>query len=112
MVAAIIRLTAAAVLLLALANAAQGVWLALRLARVAHTRVPQLGARMWLPLFASCADVRDWLAAWRTVLTHEDDTLVALRLEARTVVARYFTLVVGSNTWALAVWTLLLPSAA
>lgn len=111
MVEAIIRLTAAAVVVLAATNALQGARLGILLARAAQARVPRLGARMWRPLFTSVADVRDWLTAWGTVLTCDDAPLLALRLETRTVVTRYFMLVLWSNAWAIAVWTLLLPSA-
>jgi len=112
MVETIIRLTAAAVLVLAMSNVVQGVRLAAGFVRAAQAHVPHLGARMWRPLFTSVADVHEWLTAWRTVLTCSDAPLVALRAEASTVVTRYFVLVLWSNAWAIAVWTVLLPSVA
>lgn len=111
MVDAIVKLTAAAVIAVAMVNIAHALWLALRLARHAWVRFPGVGLQLWLPVFGSRQDVRDWLAAWREIVTSAEPTLVAMRAEARAIAARYVGLMIGSNGWALAV-VAMLPSPA
>ena len=68
MVDFILRLTVAAVLILAAVNTIQGVALVVRLARHVARRQPQWGLNLWLPAFTSVDDIRSWLRAWREVL--------------------------------------------
>ena len=60
------------------------------------------GLGLWLPIFTSLSDVRDWLSAWRGVLRPEP-ALVALRADARQVIGRHIYLALLSQTWAMAV---------
>jgi hypothetical protein len=68
MVDAILRMTVLAVLALAAVNAVQTAALLLRLVRHIASRHPEHGLRLWLPIFSSIRDARDWLEAWRRVL--------------------------------------------
>jgi hypothetical protein len=100
MVDAIFRLTVLGVLVLVAVNAVQTGAIVVRLVRHVARRHPGLG--LWLPIFTSLDDVRDWLTAWRGVLRPEP-ALVALRAEARQVIGRHVYLGLLSQTWAMAV---------
>jgi hypothetical protein len=102
MVDAIFRLTVLGVLALATVNAVQAAVLLLRLVRHVGRRQPSYGLGLWLPLFTSLDDMRDWLKAWRSVLRPEP-ALVALRADARQVIVRHVYLALLSQTWAVAV---------
>jgi hypothetical protein len=102
MVDAIFRLTVLAVLALAALNALHAGTLAIRLVRHVGRRQPNYGLKLWLPLFSSMKDVRDWIGAWRAVL-RPDPSLVALRTDARQVIGRHLYLTLLSHTWAMAV---------
>jgi hypothetical protein len=100
MVDAIFRLTVLAVLVLAAVNAVQTGAVVIRLVRHVARRHPGLG--LWLPIFTSLDDVRDWLTAWRVALRPEP-ALAALRAEARQVIGRHLHLALLSQSWAMAV---------
>jgi len=102
MVDTIIRITVVAVLGLALLNALHGTSVLIRLARQLARRAPHGGLVFWLPAFGSMRDVRIWIGRWRGVLDSRDPALVAVRLEARTVMHRHVHLTVLSHAWALA----------
>ena len=102
MVDIILRLTVAAVLILALVNTIQGVALVVRLARHVARRQPQWGLNLWLPAFTSVDDIRSWLRAWREVLRPGDPVLATIRSNARVVVGRHLYLALLSNAWAMA----------
>lgn len=102
MVDAIFRLTFLAVLALAAVNAVQTAALLLRLVRHIASRHPEHGLRLWLPIFSSIRDARDWLEAWRRVL-RPDPALVALRADARQVISRHLYFALLSQTWAMAI---------
>jgi hypothetical protein len=102
MVDAIFRLTVLGVLVLAAVNAAQSAVVLIRLVRHVARRHPNDGLRLWLPIFTSMDDVRDWLSAWRGVLRPEP-ALVALRADVRQVISRHIYLSLLSQTWAMAV---------
>ena len=106
MVDIILRLTVAAVLILAAINTIQGVALAVRLARHVARRQPQWGLNLWLPAFTSVDDIRSWLRAWREVLRPGDPVLARIRSNARVVVGRHLYLALLSHTWAMAVTAL------
>jgi type IV secretory pathway protease TraF len=105
MVDAIFRLTVLAVLVLAAVNAVQTAAVMIRLVRHVARRHPGYGLGLWLPIFTSTSDVRDWLAAWRAVLRPEP-ALVALRADTRQVIGRHIYLMLLSQTWAMAVSTI------
>lgn len=109
MVQAVVQLTVLMVAILAATNMLQAVWLLVRLGRHAAGSHPGLGFRLWLPIFQSPRDVREWWAAWRSILTSGDPLVVAMRLEARTVLTRHLHLMVTSNAWGMAV-SVLAPS--
>jgi hypothetical protein len=102
MVDAIFRLTVLTVALLAAVNAAQTAALLFRLVRHIARRRPDYGYRLWLPIFTSLRDVREWLHAWHGVL-RPDPALVAIRIDARQVMHRHIYLAVLSQAWAMAV---------
>jgi hypothetical protein len=102
MVDAIFRLTVLAVLVLTALNALQTGAVVIRLVRHVARRHPRYGLRLWLPIFSSVSDVREWLNAWRGVL-RPDPALVALRTDARQVIGRHVYLALLSQTWAMAV---------
>jgi hypothetical protein len=102
MVDAILRLTFLAVLALAAVNAVQTGAVLVRLVRHVARRRPDDGLRLWLPIFSSIRDVREWLEAWRRVL-RPDPALVALRADARQVIGRHIYLALLSQTWAMAI---------
>jgi hypothetical protein len=102
MVDAIFRLTVLGVLALAALNAVQAASVLVRLARHVGRRHPHYGLGLWVPLFTSLDDARDWLEAWRTVL-RPAPALVALRADARQVIVRHVYLALLSQTWAVAV---------
>ena len=102
MVDVIFRLTVLAVLALAALNAVQTGAVLVRLVRHVGRRHPNYGLRLWLPIFSSIHDVREWFEAWRRVL-RPDPALVALRADARQVIGRHIYLALLSQTWAIAV---------
>jgi hypothetical protein len=102
MVDLILRLTVGAVLVLAVMNMVQAVALLVRLVRYVARRQPDWGLSLWLPTFASIADVRRWLDAWREALRPEDPALVEIRTTARTLGSRQVYLTVLSHSWAFA----------
>jgi hypothetical protein len=102
MVDAIFRLTVLAVVALAALNALQSSALLVRLVRHVGRRQPDYGLRLWLPIFTSVNDVRDWLEAWRVAL-RPDPALVALRSDARQLIGRHVHLMLLSQTWAMAI---------
>jgi len=102
MIDAIFRLTVLAVLALAAVNAVQTGAVLVRLVRHVARRHPDHGLRLWLPIFTSIRDIREWLEAWRRVL-RPDPALVALRADARQVIGRHIYLALLSQTWAMAV---------
>jgi hypothetical protein len=102
MVDVILRLTVLAVLALVALNAVQTGLVLIRLVRHVGRRHPRYGLGLWLPIFTSLSDVRDWLSAWRGVLRPEP-ALVALRADARQVIGRHIYLALISQTWAMAV---------
>ena len=101
MVDFILRLTVAAVLILAAVNTIQGVALVVRLARHVARRQPQWGLNLWLPAFTSVDDIRSWLRAWREVLRPGDPVLAKIRTSARVVVGRHVYLALLSHGWAM-----------
>ncbi len=102
MIETIIRITMVAVFAVGLMNLAHGVWIAFRLERYTRLRYPELARNLWFPIFQSRRDVAVWLATWRSILGSGDPMLALLRVEGRTVVARYVQLLGGSQGWALA----------
>jgi len=102
MVDVIFRMTVLVVMLLAGINAVQTGAVLFRLVRHVGRRHPSFGLGLWLPIFTSVQDVRDWLGAWRSVLRPEP-ALVALRAEARQVIGRHIYLALLSQSWAMAV---------
>jgi len=102
MVDVIFRMTVLAVMALAGINAMQTGALLFRLVRHVGRRHPNFGLGLWLPIFTSVQDVRDWLNAWRSVLRPEP-ALVALRAEARQVIGRHIYLALLSQTWAMTI---------
>jgi hypothetical protein len=102
MVDVILRLTVLAVLVLVALNAVQTGLVLIRLVRHVGRRHPRYGLGLWLPIFTSLGDVRDWLRAWRGVLRPEP-ALVALRADARQVIGRHIYLALLSQTWAMAI---------
>src|SRR5207247_1331259 len=102
MVDTIIRVTVMAVLTLALLNALHGTSVLVRLARQLARRAPHGGLIFWLPAFGSMRDVRIWIARWRGVLDSRDPALIAVRVDARTVIRRHVHLTVLAHTWAVA----------
>jgi hypothetical protein len=90
------------VLALAALNAVHTGVLLVRLVRHVGRRHPHYGLRLWLPIFSSIRDIREWLEAWRRVL-RPDPALVALRADARQVIGRHIYLALLSQTWAIAV---------
>jgi hypothetical protein len=110
MVDAIFRLTFLAVLTLAAVNVAQTGVVLVRLVRHVARRRSDYGLRLWLPIFSSVRDVREWLEAWRCVL-RPDPALVALRADARQVIGRHIYLALLSQTWAMAVSAIVPPLA-
>jgi len=103
MVEIIVAATAVVVVALTALNAAHAGLIVGRLARHIARRHAHLGLGLWLPAFGSMADVRRWLGEWRSVLGSRDPVMVAIRLDARLVVTRYFYVALTSQTWALAV---------
>jgi hypothetical protein len=101
MIDMIIRLTAAAILVVALSNVAHGAWIAFRLGTYTRLRYPELATNLWFPIFESRRDVAVWLETWRSILASGDPMLALLRVEGRTVATRYLMLLIGSNGWAL-----------
>jgi hypothetical protein len=102
MVDMIFRLTVLTVMALAAINAAHITLLLIRLVRHVGRRHPNYGLGLWLPLFTSVNDVRDWLEAWRTAL-RPDPVMVAWRADVRQVIGRHLYLALISQTWAMAV---------
>ena len=102
----VIRLTVLAVLTLAAANAVHAAIVFVRFARQVARRAPHGGLSFWLPAFGSVRDARVWLGQWRALFESPDPVLVALRLDARTVVTRHVHLTVLSHTWAIALSTI------
>jgi anaerobic C4-dicarboxylate transporter len=106
MVDFILRLTVAAVLILAAVNTIQGVALMVRLARHVARRQPQWGLNLWLPAFTSVSDIRSWLGTWHEVLRSGDPVFAKIRANARVVVGRHVYLALLSHAWAIAVTSL------
>ena len=102
----VIRLTVLAVLALAAANAVHAAIVFVRFARQVSRRAPHGGLSFWLPAFGSMRDARVWLGQWRALFESPDPVLVALRLDARTVVTRHVHLMVLSHTWTIALSTI------
>lgn len=102
MVDTIIRLTVLAVLALAAANAVHAASVFVRFVRQMGRHAPHGGLSFWLPAFSSVRDARVWLARWRSLLTAQDPVMIALRLDARLVLARHFHLTLLSHGWAIA----------
>jgi len=107
MVEWIIRITALAVAAVAVANMARGAWILLRLGLHLHARHRHLGRQLWLPLWRSPRDAREWFATWRAILTSGDPMIAAVRHDGRVVVTRHLQLLVMSDAWAMAVAVLL-----
>jgi hypothetical protein len=102
MVDTIFRLTVLTVMALAAINAVHITMLLIRLVRHMGHQHPSYGFRLWLPLFTSVNDVRDWLEAWRTAL-RPDPAMVAWRADVRHVIGRHIYLALISQSWAMAV---------
>jgi hypothetical protein len=102
MVDTIFRLTVLTVMVLAAINAVHITMLLIRLVRHVGRQHPSDGLRLWLPVFSSVNDVRDWLGAWRVAL-RPDPAMVSLRADARQVIGRHIYLALLSQTWAMAV---------
>jgi len=98
----VIRLTVLAVGALAAANTVHAAYVFVRFARQIARRAPHGGLSFWLPAFSSVRDARVWLARWKSVLAAQDPVMIALRLDARTVLTRHFHLTLLSNSWAIA----------
>jgi hypothetical protein len=103
MVEIVVAATAGVVMGLTALNAVHGGLVLRRLARHIAQRHSHLGLGFWLPAFSSLADLRAWLGAWRSILGSRDPAVVAIRLDARLVVTRYFYVALTSQTWAMAV---------
>ena len=103
MVEWIIRITALAVAAVALANMAWGVWILVRLGCHVHALHRHLGRQLWLPLWRTPRDAREWFSTWRAILTSGDPMIAAVRHDGCVVATRQIQLLLMSDAWAMAV---------
>ena len=103
MVEWIIRITALAVAAVALGNMGRGAWVLARLAYHVRAQHRHLGRDLWLPLWRTPRDAREWFATWRAILTSRDPMIAAVRHDGRVVATRQVQLLLMSDAWAMAI---------